>query len=112
METLSPSMKKIANANSGLYHSLEPTKQRALPPSPTREEGRRTRSSTEREQKKKEREAKEQQSMAAKLEKAREEQRHQAAQYKQDRDKALPSLPVEAAQPPAQPTRSSPRKAA
>jgi hypothetical protein len=110
METLSPSMKMLANSNNGLYPSLDPAKQRALPPSPSREDGRRTRSSTEN-QKKKEKEAKQQQKVTDELDKAREKERQKAAQFKQDRDKALPSLPSESMPPPAQSTRSSPRKA-
>jgi hypothetical protein len=111
METLSPSMKMLPNMTNGLYPNLEPAKQRTLPPSPIREDGRRTRSSTEREQKKKEQEAMQRQKVDDELEKARDKERQKAAQFKQDRNKALPSLPTESAALPTQSTRSSPRKA-
>ncbi|KAL2009652.1 hypothetical protein VTN00DRAFT_5459 [Thermoascus crustaceus] len=77
------------------------------PSSPLRQEGRRTRNSTEREEKRKEQELKDRQRMDEKLEKAREQERQKAAESKTHQEKPLQREDLEAA--PA--TKSDPNNA-
>lgn len=67
------------------------------PSSPLRQEGRRTRSSTEREEKRKEQELKDRQRMDEQLEKAREQERQKAAESKMHQEKPLQREDLEAA---------------
>jgi hypothetical protein len=108
METLSPNALRIAANNMpGLYPNITGMlEDKPLPPSPPKE-GRRTRGSTEREkeEKKKEREMKDRQRADNQLEKAREKEKQNAAQFKADERiaQAQASRPVQS-------LRKSPRR--
>jgi hypothetical protein len=109
LETLSPNaLRMAANNMPSLYPSLNSMlEDKPLPPSPPKEV-RKTRSSTEREkeEKRREREFKAQQRMDNQLEKAREQEKQKAAQYKQAQESAAASREG----PAIQPTRISPRR--
>ena len=111
LETLSPNaLRMAANNMPGLYPSLNGMlADKPLPPSPPKE-GRKTRSSNEREreEKKREKEVKALQKMDNQLEKAREQEKQKAAQYKEAHESAAASKNEVA----VQPTRISPRKIA
>ncbi len=108
METLSPNALRIATNNMpGPYPNITGMlEDKPLPPSPPKE-GRRTRSSTERErdEKKREREWKDRQKAEDQLEKAREKEKQSAAQFKTEERiaQAQSSRPL-------QPIRKSPRR--
>jgi hypothetical protein len=108
METLSPKALQIAATNMpGLYPNITSMlEDKPLPPSPPKE-GRRTRSSTEREkeEKKKERELKDRQKAEDQLQKAREKEKQNAAQFRAEEKitQAQPSRPLQA-------IRKSPRR--
>jgi hypothetical protein len=108
METLSPNALRIAANNMpGLYPNIQGMlEDKPLPPSPPKE-GRRTRSSTEREkeEKKKERDLKDRQKAEDQLEKARQKEKQNAAQFKDDERNAQTQ-----ASRLAPPVRKSPRR--
>jgi hypothetical protein len=109
LETLSPdALRMAANNMPGLYPSLNGMfENKPLPPSPPKE-GRKTRSSSEREkeEKKREKEARAQLKVDNQLEKAREQEKQKAAQYKEAQQNAAASVNETM----ARPSRSSPRK--
>ena len=107
METLSPNALRLAQQNlPGLYPNLNGLlEDKPLPPSPSKG-GRKTRSSTEREKEEKKQKTKAAQKMDLQLEKAREQERQKAAQFKQAQEKAAASRTAHA----SQPTRVSPRR--
>jgi hypothetical protein len=110
LETLSPNALRMAAANNmpGLYPSLNGMlENKPLPPSPPKE-GRRTRSSSgrEKEEKKREKEARAQLKVDNQLEKAREQEKQKAAQYKEAQQNVATSINETA----ARPSRSSPRR--
>ena len=109
LETLSPNaLRMAANNMPGLYPSLNSMLgDKPLPPSPPKDV-RKTRSSTEREkeEKKKGKEVKAQQKMDDQLERAREQEKQRAAQYKQSQESVAASENWAS----NQPTRISPRR--
>lgn len=116
METMSPNALKLASENMpGLFPSIDSSSiDKALPPPPSpSKEGRKTRSSTEREkeEKKKEKEAKERQRIQDQLDKAREKERHKAAEFQQ-KQQLKSSASVLSLNKPQQAVRRSPRRAA
>ena len=112
METLSPNALRIAaNSMPGLYPNITGMlEDKSLPPSPLKE-GRKTRSSTERErekeERKKDREMRDRQNAEEQLEKAREKEKQNAAQFKAEERLAQAN-----ASRPVQPLRKSPRRPA
>ncbi|KAF7510109.1 hypothetical protein GJ744_007008 [Endocarpon pusillum] len=110
METLSPKALEIVASNMpGLYPSIAGMlEDKPLPPSPPNE-GRRTRSSTERakEEKKRERELRGRQKAEDQLEKAREKEKQSAAQFKAEAKMAQAQTSDA-----LQPIRKSPRRPA
>jgi hypothetical protein len=109
LETLSPNaLRMAANNMPGLYPSLNGMlEDKPLPPSPPKE-GRKTRSSSEREkeEKKKEKEARAQLKVDNQLEKAREQEKQKAAQYKEAQQNMAASINETI----TRPSRSSPRR--
>lgn len=105
METLSPNALRIAANNMpGLYPNLNSMlENKPLPPSPPKQ-SRRTRSSTEKEKEEKKKE-KAMHKMDNQLEKAREQEKQRAAQFKQAQEKAASKAILT-----TEPTRSSPRR--
>jgi len=109
LETLSPNtLRMAANNMPGLYPSLNGMlENKPLPPSPPKE-GRKTRSSSEREkeEKKREKEARVQLKVDNQLEKAREQEKQKAAQYKEAQQNVAASINETM----TRPSRSSPRR--
>ncbi|KAJ9196329.1 hypothetical protein DTO164E3_6385 [Paecilomyces variotii] len=106
METLSPT---ASRTRPGTQHgAVEKDHSRPASPSPPRYEGRRTRSSTEREEKRKQKELEDRQRVEEETEKAREQERQKVAQHKASLERAERER-REASEP--EPVKSSPKKA-
>ncbi|KAI9840184.1 MAG: hypothetical protein M1837_001856 [Sclerophora amabilis] len=108
METLSPSSLRLRNQagaplmnrNDTLLPSIDrplpdPPKTREPPHSPSKDDGRRTRSSTEKDGKKKEKESQERQKLDQELEKVRQKERQKAAAYKLEKAKGKENFVAE-----------------